>query len=452
MPESRSPVDSRTSRNRATPPLVRADFPDFVQFVEKAARRFDGTRMTLATSPLPDAGQRVRVEVYAGSDHPVLAGLAVAALPQTRRDAERTFEFLFLDPAARALLRGIARYSKLPPKPTKDLGEIRTQGTSVVPELRELAGEFDELLAQLDPRRQEVADRLRKAREPQEPTPRTTGTPPGAVPVPSDPTPESAASPPDGDDTAPDGTRTPERGSTARPEAASAPAAVEPIPRLGAEDPGQGGLFWGILAVLTVLFCGLLWTLRGQAPPDGGPTGAASPVVVVESVPPASPEPSVGREPNPLEGPSVTEEPEAEVPAPSLVPEGPTDPETTSPDPAAPSPPPTAATIVEGRVADWARAWSSGDPETYLTFYSERFLPARGTREEWAATRHERLTAPEWIEIEVSDLEIAAGGDRAVARFVQSYSRPGYADEVAKTLEWAREDDAVWRILAERSE
>lgn len=126
---------------------------------------------------------------------------------------------------------------------------------------------------------------------------------------------------------------------------------------------------------------------------------------------------------------------------------------------AAPTPPtesPLASPVfleAAKRVVDgWSRAWSAQDVDAYLSYYSLDFQPSNGqSRSAWAATRRQRLQAPEFIQISITGLETEVVSDsRGRARFNQGYRSNTYQDSVRKILELVREDGR-WMILEEKS-
>ncbi|MDH3744797.1 MAG: SH3 domain-containing protein, partial [Acidobacteriota bacterium] len=101
----------------------------------------------------------------------------------------------------------------------------------------------------------------------------------------------------------------------------------------------------------------------------------------------------------------------------------------------------------------WAAAWSEQRVADYLYFYSSDFLPANGmSRSAWEDLRRRRVSAPESIEVELSDLtvRIDANGDASVT-FSQAYRSNTFADQVLKTLELVRED-GLWKIRSEQTQ
>jgi len=103
-------------------------------------------------------------------------------------------------------------------------------------------------------------------------------------------------------------------------------------------------------------------------------------------------------------------------------------------------------------VKSWAAAWSSRDPEAYLSLYSPAFVPRdRVPRENWEALRKSRILNPSWIRVELEDVRIRPLEHGWVrVDFRQSYRSPLYSDRVRKTL-MLRKEQGGWRILAERA-
>jgi SH3 domain protein len=104
-------------------------------------------------------------------------------------------------------------------------------------------------------------------------------------------------------------------------------------------------------------------------------------------------------------------------------------------------------------VTSWAQAWSNQDVDEYLASYSDRFQPASGlSRSRWQEQRRQRLTAPSFIEVEISSLDVSIDGpERGSVTFDQSYRSDTFQDVVRKSLELVLED-GEWRILSEVAE
>ena len=103
-------------------------------------------------------------------------------------------------------------------------------------------------------------------------------------------------------------------------------------------------------------------------------------------------------------------------------------------------------------VEAWARAWSNQDVTSYLRHYGDAFQPPQGmSRHRWERQRRQRLQGPQFIEVELSDLEVQwADHERAAVTFVQHYRSDKYRDQVRKQLQLVRSGDA-WQIVGERN-
>ncbi len=110
------------------------------------------------------------------------------------------------------------------------------------------------------------------------------------------------------------------------------------------------------------------------------------------------------------------------------------------------------ASPVLALVEIWRTAWQRQDVASYLECYSRLFQPGDGsTREAWVETRTQRLEAPEFIEVELDDIQLdLIHESEVVVRFAQTFRSDRYSDSVTKELTLAQEV-AGWRILRERS-
>jgi ketosteroid isomerase-like protein len=128
-----------------------------------------------------------------------------------------------------------------------------------------------------------------------------------------------------------------------------------------------------------------------------------------------------------------------------------------APDPADRRQPPPVFALAERRavlaaVEAWRAAWSARDVGGYLDAYAPDYRPdADTTSEAWRGLRRDRLTRPEWIEVELHAIELAETGPaRAVVTFEQAYRASNYSDSVSKRLVLAR-SAGRWRIVEEAS-
>jgi len=108
--------------------------------------------------------------------------------------------------------------------------------------------------------------------------------------------------------------------------------------------------------------------------------------------------------------------------------------------------------ILTESIRNWAEAWSNQDVSGYLSFYGSEFVPPKGmTRPAWEQNRHERLGAPSFINVGLSNLEIEnTGPESAQAKFTQTYRSSTFSDVVEKTLS-LRWEDGGWKITSEAS-
>jgi tetratricopeptide (TPR) repeat protein len=126
-----------------------------------------------------------------------------------------------------------------------------------------------------------------------------------------------------------------------------------------------------------------------------------------------------------------------------------------APAPAAPS---SAASSQESEnvlnaVRNWASAWSAQDADSYLAAYSPKFQPDEGkSRREWERERRERVTAPSYVKVGVSEPAVIINGDgTAEVKFRQSYdSNRLKSHSVRKTLTLAKTKSG-WQITRERN-
>lgn len=99
----------------------------------------------------------------------------------------------------------------------------------------------------------------------------------------------------------------------------------------------------------------------------------------------------------------------------------------------------------------WAMAWSSGDAERYLSYYSEQFLPESKTSfTTWAAQRRQRITPDQGIQVEIEETQVVLRTDEsAEIRFRQLYQSKTLKARSNKllTLSW---QNGQWKIVRER--
>ncbi|MCP4202547.1 MAG: TIGR02266 family protein, partial [bacterium] len=115
----------------------------------------------------------------------------------------------------------------------------------------------------------------------------------------------------------------------------------------------------------------------------------------------------------------------------------------TAPEPASAGSPPLGSAYAGVRQAlgDWSAAWSAQDVDSYLAMYSRSYRPASSSRAAWEALRRERLTAPEFVKVSISRLDMVRVRDDLVeATFFQNYRSSDFSDSVQKVVELVWED------------
>lgn len=101
-------------------------------------------------------------------------------------------------------------------------------------------------------------------------------------------------------------------------------------------------------------------------------------------------------------------------------------------------------------VHDWASAWESQTPVAYFSFYDDDYFNQdQSDAEQWRSWREQRITAPEWIRVEIGPVNITRDGVTYETRFWQLYRASGYQDNVQKVLTWIKRDNR-WLIVDER--
>ncbi len=109
---------------------------------------------------------------------------------------------------------------------------------------------------------------------------------------------------------------------------------------------------------------------------------------------------------------------------------------------AEPSPPPPADMSaneeqnITDAVNNWAKAWSAKDLDKYFASYADSFKPAKGeSRKGWEQMRHDRISKPAKINVEMANQKITLGGsDSAKVTFKQFYRAGGKPIRTDKTL------------------
>lgn len=179
---------------------------------------------------------------------------------------------------------------------------------------------------------------------------------------------------------------------------------------------------------------GPLAAAPAPAPAAPKPAPAPAPAKPVASASQPAPSPSQPAVSNPAAQPS------APAPTPAAQP---------STKPASPAAATSDTAALERLVSAWAQAWSAKDVEAYLATYSPQFDPQGAqTLNAWKQDRRARIVGKSSIHVGVSDLQIKLDGDRASARFRQTYKADRLNVSSRKTLDLQRTASG-WLIVRE---
>lgn len=110
---------------------------------------------------------------------------------------------------------------------------------------------------------------------------------------------------------------------------------------------------------------------------------------------------------------------------------------------------PEAVQEATAAVHAWATAWAAQDMKAYLAAYDSTFdPPGRKSRAEWEKERHARIVGKKDISVKLSQLTVTVHGDKAQARFRQTYRSNALDSNTRKTLDLVRHGDR-WTIVRE---
>ncbi|MFO8156518.1 MAG: L,D-transpeptidase Cds6 family protein [Pseudomonadota bacterium] len=99
----------------------------------------------------------------------------------------------------------------------------------------------------------------------------------------------------------------------------------------------------------------------------------------------------------------------------------------------------------------WARAWTAQDVDGYLGYYTDEYSPDGMGRGAWREQRDRRLSAPDWIEVELRGARAyRMRADEIVVVVEQDYTSNTYSSLTLKSFTMVRENEG-WRIAAEES-
>ncbi|MBT8419879.1 MAG: tetratricopeptide repeat protein [Gammaproteobacteria bacterium] len=103
-------------------------------------------------------------------------------------------------------------------------------------------------------------------------------------------------------------------------------------------------------------------------------------------------------------------------------------------------------------LSTWAEAWSNKDVEGYIASYAPTFVPSNGMPfSSWKAQRRNRILAPKFIEVTISEPRIIMlDNDRVRIHFIQQYRSNTYQDMVHKAIDLVN-IAGNWRLIREET-
>jgi Tfp pilus assembly protein PilF/ketosteroid isomerase-like protein len=104
---------------------------------------------------------------------------------------------------------------------------------------------------------------------------------------------------------------------------------------------------------------------------------------------------------------------------------------------------------VDAAVKAWVAAWSKRDLDAYFAAYVPQYEGQANSRRAWEQERRDRIATRKFIKVEVSELRISVNGDKAEARFKQSYESDALSVNSRKTLHLVRGSSGTWLIRRE---
>ena len=107
---------------------------------------------------------------------------------------------------------------------------------------------------------------------------------------------------------------------------------------------------------------------------------------------------------------------------------------------------------LESTMEDWRSAWSAIDNDQYLDYYADNFTSLDRDLEQWVEYKNRIHRAKDWIEVDISDLNILAYPgevDLVVTEYIQDYRSSNFNAKGKKQIFWRRQVDGSWKIVFE---
>jgi ketosteroid isomerase-like protein len=108
-----------------------------------------------------------------------------------------------------------------------------------------------------------------------------------------------------------------------------------------------------------------------------------------------------------------------------------------------------AVSDVGAAVHAWAAAWSHRDMGDYLGAYTPDYATPGKSHKAWEEDRKARIVPRKRIVVDISDLQVSVTGDKAKARFKQTYESDTLTTSGHKTLDLVRSPSGKWLIKQE---
>ena len=105
---------------------------------------------------------------------------------------------------------------------------------------------------------------------------------------------------------------------------------------------------------------------------------------------------------------------------------------------------------IAAAVRRWGQAWARQDLNAYFASYIHNYTPPNGSHRTWKKQRGERVTAPQKIEVLLSDIHVRmTGTSEARVTFRQKYHSNRLSSSVIKELHMRKVSDE-WKITLEQ--
>jgi murein L,D-transpeptidase YafK len=96
----------------------------------------------------------------------------------------------------------------------------------------------------------------------------------------------------------------------------------------------------------------------------------------------------------------------------------------------------------------WINAWEQKDVNSYMSFYSKKFVGTQKSRVGWEAHRHRALKTNSNIAIQIRNIQLHQSDKIIELNFTQHFKSDRYSDIGIKELIWAK-NEGTWRIIKE---